>query len=108
MPSISPSRTSENPIMAPTSSPRKSFVLVFITFSLVAVLSADAAAALDPTGALKKAQSNPLDLPALRAAVAAEIWGMGNAPGAVGLLLGGRYQAVWGDWPANDESPDED
>jgi hypothetical protein len=43
----------------------------------------------------------------LKAAVAAEVSSMGNAPGALGLLLAGRYMALWGDWPATESGESE-
>jgi hypothetical protein len=58
-------------------------------------------AAKDPPG--KKADPKLPKAKALAAALAAEIAAVGNAPTALGLLLGGRSMALWGDWDPRDD-----
>jgi hypothetical protein len=58
-------------------------------------------AAKDPPG--KKADLKLPNAQALAAALAAEIAAAGNAPTALGLLLGGRSMALWGDWDPRDD-----
>jgi hypothetical protein len=53
----------------------------------------------DPPG--KK--SEPSNAKALAAGVAAETVAIANGPAAVGLMLGARRMALWGDWPTNVE-----
>jgi hypothetical protein len=48
----------------------------------------------------KKTLPLALDNRALAAVAACEMVACGNSPGAIGLLLGSRQMAVWGDWPA--------
>jgi hypothetical protein len=60
-----------------------------------------ATAAKDPPG--KKADPKLPKAKALSVALAAGIAAVGNAPTALGLLLGGQSMALWGDWDPRDD-----